>query len=376
MTTNAELTRLVIRKKCLSLAQSALQHVHFLTEPVEGVQTSEVGYYAFTLIDGLSPALKLSAKATDIVLPSLWNYLDAACFIAAGLEDLCNEEHHRKWQLRIQGALNIFAGVQLLVFSLNPALMAALGLAGMPALLGNPAFVIGCGIDVITAGIEFHYAVKESGIEGWMEERLDEYAFVMERMHTLQQENVLLELDADYAEILTENTEKLAALEQRLADLHRALRIRCKVHASTLTDEALRARLADCIGTPLELLETEPLLPEERAFEEETVNALNDAFKEAREELIVRSLTFVGMTLMAAASLSLVVTCPPAIPILGFAITALVAAFYLYRHHNAIIATEESSFSFFSSKKENVRASAYDIQFSNSPENNAFYHPQ
>lgn len=374
MTTNAELTRLVIRKKCLSLAQSALQHVHFLTEPVEGIQTSEVGYYAFTLLDGLSPALKLSAKATDVILPSLWNYLDAACFIAAGLEDLCNEDHHRQWQMRIQGALNIFAGVELLVFSLNPALMAALGLAGMPALLGNPAFVIGCGVDVLTAGIEYHYAMKECGIEGWMEERLNECRFVQERMHTLRQENLLLALDVDYAEILTENTEKLAALEERFTELQRALRIRYKVHACALTDESLRARLAGYIGD-LETLELEPLLANERAFEDKTVKALDNAFKEAREELIVRSLTFVGMTLMAAATLSLVVTCPPAIPILGFAITALVAAFYLYRHHNAIVATGESAFSFFSSKREN-RTSAYDIQFSGSPENNAFCHPQ
>jgi hypothetical protein len=342
---------LIARKQCLNLAQTLLKAPLFFNEPIAGVALPEVNYYTFTLVNVLnSPALnaiKLTGVVSDTILPTLWNYLDGACALSVGLSQLLDEDNHRQIQMKTKGILNIISGIQLFVLSYNPPLAAALGVSGVPAVLAGASFALAMLIDLITASIDFYNAFKEQEINGWLEETSREYDFISQRMATLQAENdTLSTVTWTTAQTLWEtNNQKIQALETKQQTLLKTLKARYKIHQAALSENQ-KASLQPWLGN-LQLWEEEPITAEERHLDSQIQRDLNANFQKAKDTLMVRAASFIGMSLLAVGTLALFTQCPPAIPVIGLAITVVVASIYLYRHQQEIGHFLQSTFSFF-----------------------------
>ena len=115
-----------------------------------------------------------------------WNYADSVYSITQGIRQILDEEDYRQTQNKIKGIVNIISGIEMFVFSYNPALTAALGLAGGAA-LASPAFALAMLCDLITATIDFYNAQKEVEFQGWLEERIKEINYLEKRIETLRE---------------------------------------------------------------------------------------------------------------------------------------------------------------------------------------------
>lgn len=348
--------RIKARRQCYKLAGKALKLPLLFAEPLAGVAEPEINYYGFTLINGLSNppihALHLAPTVANIALPVVWNYLDGACALAVGLNQLLDEDNYRQTQMKVKGLLNIFSGVQLFLLSYNPLLVSSLGITGAPAALAGTSFAIAMLVDVITAAIDFVNAWKEKNINGWLEERYKEYIFLQKRIATLQQEDAIVGDNWNQA--------KIDALKSRKDKLEENIALRYRVHYAEVSPK-VRGLLQGIIDTSAEKAKG--------ASEEDIVNDANiqaqcqQQYTAAGNTLFVKVVSAIGMGILAAGFIALFIAVPNPVPITGLAITAVVAAIYFYRHQQEIrhkvAEVKNSLLSFFAAKpaKEEPEAS-------------------
>jgi hypothetical protein len=292
----SELIGIIARTKCRAIAGALLKLPLFFSEPISGVQEPEINYYGFTLVNLLnSPAvgaIKLSDAVSNTILPTIWNYLDGACAISVGLNQLLDEDNYRQGQMKVKGLLNILSGIQLFILSYNPPLATALGVTGAPAVLAGSSFALAMLVDLITASIDFYNTYKESEINGWLEEKQKEYTFISDRLKTLKDENDLLKDYPQYQSFLDENNLKIANLMKKKDDLEKQIILRSKVNLSNVLQQQ-----RDSLGKIISNFDTrieEDITDAERSQEAIIRNELNVAFQKARDTLLVKAASFIG----------------------------------------------------------------------------------
>lgn len=314
------------RRQCYDLANAALKLPLFFAEPIPGVAEPEINYYSFTLLNSLSSppvsAFSLPTNVANIALPVVWNYLDGACALAVGLQQLIDEDNYRQKQMKIKGLLNIFSGMQLFLLSYNPPLVAALGITGAPAALAGTSFAIAMVVDAITAAIDFANAWKEREINGWLEERCQEYLFLQKRIQSLTEEAAI-----------TQNRvirEKIAALQLQKDNLAETISLRYRVNRFNINKRQL-SLLEQIIA-----IEDTNATAEDYLKDAEIQVLCEKKYTAAGSNLLVKLASLIGMMLLAASVIALLTTVPSAVPFTGLAITVLVAAVYFYRHQQEI----------------------------------------
>ena len=276
-----------------------------------------------------------------------WNYLDGLYALGMGILQLCDKDNYRQAQTKAKGVLNIISGIQLFVFSYNPALTAALGLTGGAALAG-PSFALAMACDLIAACIDFCNALKENDILGWMEERTKEYEYNRKRIETLKQEKG----DSENKKL----NEKLNALKEKNLSLKKDIDVRSKVYC----ESAIYSNLAkqDKINKLQNIFAASGyqeynfnfamLTKEDVETDSQIQNQLKKTLNSNTATMIFKVASFIGMTLLA---ISAFVACPYLLPI-GLAIVGLVAAAYLIRNSHEIISTVKNHFGFFSQNNQ------------------------
>jgi hypothetical protein len=311
MTKKFEFFSTAPKKTLLFKAQNLLNAAMYLSEPLENVPEPEINYYGFTLINVLYAAhvFALSALAFNIILPVIWNYLDGFCSIITGLDQFLNKDDYGQKRLKTKGSLNIFSGIQLFVLSYNPLLIAALAVTGSPVLLVGIAFSISTLIDLITTSIDVYYAEKENDINKWFDERINEYNFILNNIN-----------------LVPEGTEKSKELETKLSSLEKKMISRYHANINNISENHTKLFMLAPETKPSDFEITERLIK----------NDIEESFNKAKNILIIKLWSFIGMALLTIGSFALFLLCPPAIMVAGLIITAGVSGVYALAHGKEI----------------------------------------
>ncbi|MBX3709687.1 MAG: hypothetical protein KIT56_06780 [Gammaproteobacteria bacterium] len=351
------------RKNCLSSLERALPVVNEITTTFPEVVNYTVGVGA-TTVENMAAVLQtipeivavsegvtksLSDIARSMSMPNSaalgitvgWNYIDAVAGIVCGINLIMDEEDYRQTQNKVKGVLSIIAGVQAFAFSYNPALGAAVGL-GAGAFAG-PAFAFTALTDLVNASIDFYNASKELTIEGWLDERVKEINYKTERIQNLETELQKLKVSGKDTQALEE---KINTLKEQRTTLSNDFLARSRVYCNPQDQSLSAASRKTFVGrkmahvTPYEgyeistdALNTPPTRNDE-IRDKEIQSKLNENYRQKRADVIMKGLSFTGMTLLAIAPFT-----GPAAPILyaaGLTITLFVAGSYLYKHREKI----------------------------------------
>lgn len=227
-----------------------------------------------------------------------WNYSDAICSLVVGTAYLLDNESYNQTQIKAKGVINIFSGLQLFFFTYQRHLIqwGTHALTGMTA-FAAPAFALAMFCDMVCAIIDFCKAYKELSYEGWKDERQTELKFLNKKI--------------DYYKAKETLNGQLSKSDQKKLDKF----IKCR--------EEVEIQMDNCESshTPTKM---NALMKRERQVEA--------TFDKARLNLILKTASFVGMSILAVASF---VSCPP-LTIVGMVICSLVAAGYIYKHASTI----------------------------------------
>jgi hypothetical protein len=258
-----------------------------------------------------------------------WNYLDGVYSIGLGIFQLLDEEDYRQTQNKAKGLLNILSGVQLFLLSYNPALTAALGLTGGTA-LAAPAFALSMAFDLLTAAIDFYSIHQEMEFEGWLEERAKEISYHQTRIEKLNAKIETLDITQDKLEIdyLQAKKRKIEINNQHIKE---AIYARSRVNQGSY-DPVKKILRKYGLGLNKDELKKEATT-NDHAMNLKIQKQLNENYKQSRLNLMMKTASFIGMTLLAVSGF---VSCPPLL-ITGLAITTLVAAYFIYKHRKTII---------------------------------------
>ncbi|OGT47034.1 MAG: hypothetical protein A3E83_04105 [Gammaproteobacteria bacterium RIFCSPHIGHO2_12_FULL_41_20] len=305
----------------------------------------------------IGTAINDAAAIPTVILPAQttlgialgWNYADSVYSITQGIRQILDEEDYRQTQNKIKGIVNIISGIEMFVFSYNPALTAALGLAGGAA-LASPAFALAMLCDLITATIDFYNAQKEVEFQGWLEERIKEINYLEKRIETLR-EKIMRPSSNEKTDFLNDSTlqtidylakEKLRLIDKR-NQLIAVMQSRCRVycHDTTVSTDEQTAR-ATWVKQTLDGLTEKSISIDYQSKPTDIDTRINNhvqsqltkQYQESRNNLAMKALSFVGMTLLAVGTF---VACPPLL-IVGLVVTSIVAAYYLYKNKERIAA--------------------------------------
>jgi hypothetical protein len=292
-------------------------------EPVKGIPVAEVNYVAFTSISALvllgavNPAL--SFVSSD--MPLIWNYIDGYCAIVTALDQLLDEDDYRQTQTKIKGLLNLISGLQLFAFTYNPHLVTALHLLGAPTLLAGLSFAVSMLFDAIIAAIDLYQVAKERDFDGWLEERCLEHAFIEKRLNEIAFENQIL--GDDIQDLVDENHKKMLLLQERRTEIEIMIHVRCEAHHHHY------------ISPPgLSMILGKSSIDNSKNFNESDIQqTLDKQYILARNTLVIKAMSFVGMSILALTVFGL--ANPAQLALAGIIVTGLVALCYLYRHLNA-----------------------------------------
>lgn len=289
-----------------------------------------------------------------------WNYLDAVYAIGLGTFQLLDEEDYRQTQNKAKGILNIISGVQLFLLSYNPPLAAALGLAGGAA-LAAPAFALAMACELVSASIDFYNAEKEVKFEGWLEERAKEISYDRIRISELgkkitKPDNKKAKLEIEYLEA------KKRKLETKIQTIEKDIYARSRVYCDNDPSQNKSRKVENILNkydpegnTQINDELKKEVTPDDIKSDKQIQKTLTESYKENRDNLALKTASFVGMTLLAVSGF---VSCPPLL-IIGLCITAVVAGIYIHRNSKKIIETIDgvtSKFGLFNAQKDKTIA--------------------
>jgi len=272
---------------------------------------SELDYFVGTWFNCLTAkianneaVITLSPTAT-IAITVGWNYLDGLYDFILAAKELAEKRNYRQTYNKIQAALNIFTGVQLFVLSYNPILTTFLGLANATDLAGS-SFALSTFFDWLVAGIELYNTYRELSYNPWLHERLTELNFKLKHGHQAEEliEKIRLRCKNQISKKPEQHQHIAQTIQNRIPHYHADVR-------NQLTDNlTTRTRVHKVQNQQLE-------------------TQLRQAFVDSRTNFTLKTLSFLGMTLLAvnhfleestqAASQTLII---------GLATTTYVAAAY------------------------------------------------
>lgn len=241
---------------------------------------AEVDYFVGTGFNTLTSGINNNALALNLSADALtgitigWNYFDALYDFMLALTQILDDRKYRQSLNKIQATLNIISGIQLATLSYNPPLTDALGLSS-PTDLASSSFAFSALFDLIVAAIEFYNANKERAFNGWLNERIKELVFTIRKNYE--------------AEHLIEN-----------------IRTRAKVYVAgdlarkDTIHQVLSHHLGAEDGVMVALKEgIEQLTAKHRIQNEMMQKELDQAYKESRTNLLLKTASFIAMTLLA-----------------------------------------------------------------------------
>lgn len=341
-----------------------------------GITAGEWNYFVFTGLNYVSTFTKAIPKPVGLGLTLGWNYLDGIYAMGLGAIQLLDEEDYRQTQNKVKGIVNIISGVQSFLFSYNPAVTAALGLAGGAA-LAAPSFALAMACDLVTAAIDCYNANKEVAFEGWLEERVQEFEYNENRIQKF--ENELMQLNEkksknkedvsqiNYLEI------KIESLKEKNQTIENNIYARSRVYCHGLGQEKIPVngneeniklvrrdnvtRILNNINATsnihafsdsariinkLNLKITE----EDKKIDANMQNELNTNLIKNKYNLALKIGSFVGMALLAGSAF---VACPPLL-FLGLGITTVVAVAYLNKNGDELLDKGTQAFNMLNAK--------------------------
>ncbi len=305
-----------------------------------------------------------------------WNFLDAVANLITATQLLLDKSNYQQVQNKMKAALMIFSSAQLFALSYAPWL-APLGVAGLTSAtaLAAPAFALATLIDLSVASIDFYYAAKKIKFDGWLEEQTKEWNHIQEEIDKGQtkineikikiEEHLLARPEKQEQELerltnkLDHLVKKQAGLEDKQDKCFNDIQARCWANRDATNDVYIKTQLSKMKKIANYTLKDESR-EQSKDFKNYFINreSLNndDKFteyknlslpreKEIRDNLTenynkkldilgVKSLSFIGCTLLAIAPFT-----GPAAPALfaaGAIICGSVALYYAYNHREAI----------------------------------------
>jgi flagellar motility protein MotE (MotC chaperone) len=300
-----------------------------------------------------------------------WNYFDAIYAINVGLLQLQDEENYRQEQMKAKGLLGVISGLQILLLSYNPLISGALLLSGGAA-LAAPVFALHVATEVVACSIDFYNAYIENNFTGWLEERAKEIAYDQKRIDKFRLrlnkiytgEKNAKPHEVDYLKA------KIKYLETKIKDMEATMDARSRVfcHSDEPEKKAENSKtvknIVDKYMPPAHAAERNKQLQtamsaEDRDTDKKIQQQLAENYRKSMFNLSLKTASFVGITLLAVSSF---VVCPPVL-FAGLAITAVVAAVYIYRNSEKI-ASWMKKLGLFKSKKEEDQI---DLPLKNTP---------
>jgi hypothetical protein len=255
-----------------------------------------------------------------------WNYIDGIISILTGIALIVDQDDYRETQAKIKGAIKILSGIQLIICT-------SVGGTGSPA--ATSAFAISTCTDLITTLIDHFNTVKEASFEGWLEERAKELAFLERKLEEAK---------------LANNGTRQNKLQSRIDLLLPQIESRCRVHfyyekpvaeensKEYEENEAFVRNIFPGYGKYRNEekfdYHKKPTSPD--IARDKLIQAINDRRLEiSKRNLIVGGLSFIGMSLVAAATIFALSTFPP-LMIATIIITSLVSCYYLIKNFEKI----------------------------------------
>ena len=121
----------------------ALNEEILATLSAAGEVIPESNYWAFAAYMMIVPSILKEAHSSfklpePVALGPVWNYLNAACSLVVGINQLTDKNHHRPTVNKLKGAINVASSAQLVALT-------ALGFGG-PAFAA--AFGVGFGLSI------------------------------------------------------------------------------------------------------------------------------------------------------------------------------------------------------------------------------------
>lgn len=250
--------------------------------------------------------------------------------IAIGVAYLADENTYSQISTKSKGALNLLSGVQLLLSNLTGFFL--------------PALALSMGCDMVCAIIDFCKAYKELSYEGWLAERKDEEEFLENKIKPLA-------VKEKNGSISASEKIKLISFAQQLEKVSADIKAREIINnANANAKQPINGGIYKRTDTDIQ-------------------KAMQVQFDKARLNLIIKTASFIGVSILAVASL---VSCPP-LTIVGMIVCSLAAAGYLYKHSEGIAKTAQRFFTLNYSNDEpkkpvrNMRHEFYN-RHENSPE--------
>lgn len=139
-------------------------------------------YYGFSIYTVIAPLIlkefaKVALPEAQGVTGPVWNYIDSACSVLVGLNQLQDNETHRPAATKIKGVVNILNGVQLTTLT-----------AVSFTMLGGPGFAAAFGVGfAISLDDAIHARRKWQDEKYWFEDALAE----LEKISQIIDDNVL-----------------------------------------------------------------------------------------------------------------------------------------------------------------------------------------
>jgi hypothetical protein len=267
---------------------------------------AEWNYTIGVPLNCVTALLDLIPKPAETGIVLGWNYLDAVYTLyLAGLQ-LTSKDKYKQSQNSLKGLLNLFSGIQLFILSYNPFLTGFLGVSSTA--FASPAFALAMGIDLINASIDFYDSCKELSVSGWIEEKAKELAF--------------------YRRMDIEDSE-IQRIEENIFMRIRSSKDKSPLITILKTYDPLSYQLDRQRDTKLSLPANENDIRQDMEIQ---MN-LNAVYEKNLETIILKSLSFIGMTLLAVSSF--MATGP--ILYIGLAITLQVAIGYTKKNIGEII---------------------------------------
>lgn len=330
----------------------------------------ELNYVAGMVVNGVANPRSLfdecvsaasvfaAPQTVQMVSNIAWSYSDGVCALMVGIMQLRDNDNYRFKTTVAKGIVNIVNGLQMLLLTNNYNLFHyGMGILMSSSALSPPVFVFACFCEVINKTVDLCHAVKELSIQHWLDERLTELEFFNKKLKKLQAQLGGLEKDSSAYCKQQARIEKLFAEKERVM---MDLESRCRYYCNTEPAEAVVIRDKLTQHFPREVVRTfikswSSLSAEQRQqdIDKNTVieRQLKERFKQARLDLMVHTISLVGMTLAAVAAFSF----PPVAVAATIICTVVAAYFFLHNTHKVVKKvkeTREKRRSFFDEQKK------------------------
>lgn len=202
---------------------------------------------------------------------------------------------------KAMGALKIISGATGIAFSYTPWL-AQLGQAGLTGAtaLAAPAFALTRLVDLACTAIDYHYALKETTLSGWLEERYKEVKHLNKEIAEIYRLPLNKKISEEYKNKLENLEKKKFEVEEKIS-----ARLFCENEHTNNKVKFTNSSLNTLHATYCTHLKEKNLDDDEkkrlRNLNDTCMKEANNKEKEEFKKLVVKTLAFSGALLLAVA---------------------------------------------------------------------------